>query len=139
MRSTTVERSEKLIYFAIYINILYRSTAVERRRIFYWRLLASIYVVLTSHLGSFFKRFNSLSQAILVVYDISLGCIMIAIKCSFAYYQIYFCFLSNVNMIAVKCNLIYSLLYIRLFIFIVLFVFSLQVCQLFVFIFYIVL
>ena len=102
MRSTAVERSEKLIYFAIYINILYHSTAVERRRIFYWRLLASIYVVLTSHLGSFFKRFNSLSQAILVVYDISLGCIMLAIKCSFAYYQIYFCLLSNTALLAIK-------------------------------------
>jgi len=63
----------------------------------------------------------------------------LTIKCIFAFYQIYFCLLSNVNMIAVKCNLIYSLLYIRLFIFIVLFVFSLQVCQLFVFIFYTVL
>ncbi len=47
----------------------------------------------------------------------------LTIKCIFAFYQIYFCLLSNVNMIAVKCNLIYSLLYIRLFIFIVLFVF----------------
>ena len=32
---------------------------------------------------------------------------MLSIKCIFAYYQIYFCLLSNVNMIAIKCNLIY--------------------------------
>ena len=32
--------------------------------------------------------------------------LMLSIKCIFAYYQIYFCFLSNVNMIAVKCNFI---------------------------------
>ncbi len=34
--------------------------------------------------------------------DISLGCIMIAIKCSFAYYQIYFCLLSNTALLAIK-------------------------------------
>ena len=33
--------------------------------------------------------------------------LMLSIKCIFAYYQIYFCLLSNVNMIAIKCNLIY--------------------------------
>ena len=32
---------------------------------------------------------------------------MLSIKYIFAYYQIYFCLLSNVNMIAIKCNLIY--------------------------------
>lgn len=31
--------------------------------------------------------------------------IMLTVKCIFAYYQIYFCLLSNVNMIAIKCNL----------------------------------
>ena len=35
---------------------------------------------------------------------------MLSIKCIFAYYQTYFCFLSNVNMIAVKYNLIQRLL-----------------------------
>ena len=35
-------------------------------------------------------------------YDISLGCIMLAIKCSFAYYQIYFCLLSNTALLAIK-------------------------------------
>ena len=29
---------------------------------------------------------------------------MLSIKCIFAYYQMCFCLLSNVNMIAVKCN-----------------------------------
>ena len=29
---------------------------------------------------------------------------MLSIKYIFAYFQIYFCFLSNVNMIAIKCN-----------------------------------
>lgn len=36
------------------------------------------------------------------LYDISLGCIMLAIKCSFAYYQIYFCLLSNTALLAIK-------------------------------------
>ena len=30
--------------------------------------------------------------------------LVLSIKYIFAYYQIYFCFLSNVNMIAIKCN-----------------------------------
>ena len=30
--------------------------------------------------------------------------LMLSIKCIFAYYQMCFCLLSNVNMIAVKCN-----------------------------------
>ena len=34
---------------------------------------------------------------------------MLSIKCIFAYYQTYFCFLSNVNMIAVKYNIIQML------------------------------
>ena len=35
--------------------------------------------------------------------------LMLSIKCIFAYYQTYFCFLSNVNMIAVKYNIIQRL------------------------------
>ena len=34
---------------------------------------------------------------------------MLSIKCIFAYYQTYFCFLSTVNMIAVKYNIIQRL------------------------------